>query len=128
MKHVFFFLLSLIFLSSCVKQEPIPQSALTGIWKLNGYQSTNYQVEMTKDGYLYWWNYDDIFNNVQEFELEYDINANRVRLYRSNGTYWVWQFTIYQQRNGRLYFSIQVSGSDVNGNAISRTDTYYKMS
>jgi hypothetical protein len=87
MKNAFLFLLALLFLTGCVKQEPIPQSALTGIWKLNGYQSSNYQVEITNDGYLYWWNYDDIFNNVQEFELEYDINNNRVRLYRSNGTY-----------------------------------------
>ena len=128
MKNLLFFLFALVLFSGCVKQEPIPQSALTGIWKLNGYQSTSYQVEMTADGYLYWWNYNDIFNNVEEFELEYDINSNRVKLYRVNGSHSIWQFTIYQQRNGRLYFSIQVTGYDDIGNPVTRTDTYYKMS
>lgn len=127
MKNLIFLLFSLVLFSGCVKQEPIPQSALTGIWKLNGYQSTSYQVEITADGFLYWWNYNDIFNNVEEFEYEYDINSNRVSLYRVNGTRTIRQFRVFESRNGRLYFSTAVNGFNDLGEQTTRTDTYYLM-
>ncbi len=67
MKNLILFAMLTLLAVGCVKQEPIPQSELTGIWKLNGYSSSNYKVEITQDGYLYWWNYNDIFNNIEEF-------------------------------------------------------------
>jgi hypothetical protein len=100
---------------------------MTGIWKLNGYQSSNYKVEITNDGYLYWWNYKDIFNYVEEFELEYDINRNEIRLFRPGGNIVRHRLSIYRQNRGGLYFSVPITGTDADGNTITNTDTYYKM-
>jgi len=127
MKSLITLLVISIFTISCVRQEPIPQAELTGIWKLNGYQSSNYKVEITNDGYLYWWNYNDIFNNVEEFELEYDINRNEIRLYRPGGNTLRHQLRVYRQNRGGLYFSVPITGTDADGNTITNTDTYYKM-
>lgn len=128
MKKIYFFLLmSFLAISSCTKQEMIPETELTGIWKLNGYTSSNYKMEITPDGYLYWWNYNDVYNKTEEFELEYDINGNCVKLYKPNKNTARHQFKVYRNRKGGLYFSIPVQGIDAEGNSITNTDTYYKM-
>jgi hypothetical protein len=127
MKSLINLLFISIFAISCVKQEPIPPAEMTGIWKLNGYQSSNYKVEITNDGYLYWWNYKDIFNYVEEFELEYDINRNEIRLFRPGGNIVRHRLSIYRQNRGGLYFSVPITGTDADGNTITNTDTYYKM-
>lgn len=128
MKSFYFLLLmSIVTITSCVKQEPIPQAELTGIWKLNGYQSSNYKMEFTQDGHVIWWNYNDIFNKTQEFVMEYDINKNYVKLCKNSNSWVRHQFKIYRNRKGGLYFSIAITGTDVDGNTITNTDTYYKM-
>ena len=128
MKNTILLLLVSLLFNSCVKQLPIPQEELTGIWKLNGYQSTTYVMEFTKDGYVYWFNYYDIPSDTREFELEFDSDRNRAYLYKPGRTNPAHEFKIYQQKNGRLYFSVVNSaGIDPDGNPISRTDTYYQM-
>ncbi|HMT35534.1 MAG TPA: hypothetical protein PKC41_06730 [Chitinophagaceae bacterium] len=127
MKNLIFLFILTFSLISCYKQEPIPQSALTGIWKLNGYASSNYKVEITNNGYLYWFNYNDIYNKVQEFEVEYDINRNTLKLYCGNSRYAQHTLKIYQSRNGRLSFTNPVTGLDANGETIINYDTYYLM-
>jgi hypothetical protein len=127
MKNLILFAMLTLLAVGCVKQEPIPQTELTGIWKLNGYSSSNYKVEITQDGYLYWWNYNDIFNNIEEFEVDYNINRNEMKLYFSGENRMIHQIRIYRERNGRLYFSVPITGLDADGNTITNTDTYYKM-
>lgn len=128
MKQMIIILFSIFLFSSCVKQTPIPQEQLTGIWKLNGFSSTTYVMEITKDGYLYWFNYMDDAHYTREFEWEYNMNNNTLYLYNPGRNTVIHSFRIYQQRNGRLYFSVTNSaGLDPNGNPITRTDTYYQM-
>ncbi len=127
MKRLYLFGMLALFLTSCIKQEPIAQAELTGIWKLNGYQSSLYKVEFTQNGYAYWWNYRDWFNHVEEFEVEYDINRNTVYLYQPGQQRIAEQFRLYRQRNGEFYFSVPVQGTDADGNPRTGTDTYYRM-
>jgi hypothetical protein len=127
MRQLLLFASLAFFLSSCVKQEPIPQQALTGIWKLNGYASTTYKIEFTNDGYVYWWNYRDWFNQVREFEVEYQASRNTVYLYRPGSRTVVEQFRVYRQRDGQLWFSVPSFGTDPDGNPTTGTDTYYQM-
>lgn len=127
MKNIILLFASMIFIASCVKQEPIPQAELTGIWKLNGYASSNYKIEITNNGYAYWFNYNDIYNKVEEFEMEYDMNKNTMRLYCGNSNYARHTLKIYRSRNGRLSFTNPVYGTDANGESITNYDTYYKM-
>jgi hypothetical protein len=82
------------FFSSCSRREPIPQSELTGIWKLNGYTFTTYKMEITQDGYFYWWNYNDWFNRVEEFQIRYDMNRNTIRLTRPGQTFVRYHITV----------------------------------
>jgi hypothetical protein len=131
MKRILFMFLTAILFSSCVVVEQedlsIPQAVLPGIWKLNGYASSNYKVEITPDGYLYWFNYNDDFNRVEEFELDYNQNYNSIRLYHPGYNQVIHQFTIYKQANGRLYFDVSINGYDANGKPITNIDTYYQM-
>ena len=127
MKRIILFVAMISLLVSCQTFEVIPQAALPGIWKLNGYASTNYKVEITNDGYLYWFNYNDNFNRVEEFEIEYNPNQNNLQLYRPNGNQMIHQFNIYRQGNGRLYFEMPINGYDANGQPITNIDTYYQM-
>lgn len=127
MKNIILLFATAIFFASCVKQEPIPQAELTGIWKLNGYSSSNYKMEITGNGYVHWFNYNDIFNKVEEFEMEYDINKNTMKLYCGNSKYAKHTFKIYRDRKDRLYFTNPVYGTDANGDAITNYDYYYKM-
>jgi len=127
MKNLYLLLVLGLLMSGCIKQEPIPPHELTGIWKLNAYQSSLYKVEFTSDGHAYWWNYRDWFNHVEEFEVEYDINRNRVYLYLPGQQRILEEFRIYRQRNGQLYFSVPVYGTDANGDPLTGTDTYYRM-
>ncbi len=127
MKPYILLIASLLFITACTKQEPIPQADLTGIWKLNGYASSNYKMEITPDGYLYWFNYNDIYNKVKEFEIEYDINKNTMKLYSGNKRYADHCFKIYKNRNGRLSFTNTVTGYDADGQSITNYDTYYLM-
>jgi hypothetical protein len=127
MKSLLLFFATILLLASCTKQEPIPQAALTGIWKLNGYSSSNYKMEITNNGYLYWFNYNDIYNKVQEFEVEYDMNKNTLKLYCGNSRYASHTFKIYKSRNGRLSFTNTVTGYDADGQSITNYDTYYLM-
>lgn len=127
MKHFFVLILALSLFSSCIKEDPIPQNALTGIWKLNGYPSTNYKVEITPDGYLYWFSYNDIYNRVEEFEVDYRINQNSIYLYYPGGNSVRHILYVYRDRNGGLYFTVDINTTDPNGNPIRQTDTYYLM-
>lgn len=127
MKFINLLFAAIFLFASCTKQEPIPQSALTGIWKLNGYSSSNYKMEITNNGYLYWFNYNDIYNKVQEFELEYDMNNNTMKLYCGNSRYASHTFKIYKSKSGRLSFTNPVTGYDAEGQAITNYDTYYLM-
>lgn len=127
MKNLYFLLAILFYLTSCTKQEPIPQAELTGIWKLNGYSSSNNKMEITSNGYLYWFNYNDLYNKVEEFEVEYDINKNTMKLYRGSSNHSCHTFKIYKNRKGRLSFTNPVLGTDANGETITNYDTYYKM-
>ncbi len=127
MKHFFVLILALSLFSSCIKEDPIPQNALTGIWKLNGYPSTNYKVEITPDGYLYWFSYNDIYNRVEEFEVDYRINQNSIYLYYLGGNSVRHILYVYRDRNGGLYFTVDINTTDPNGNPIRQTDTYYLM-
>lgn len=127
MKHLIVLILALSLFSSCIKEDPIPQNALTGIWKLNGYPSTNYKVEITPDGYLYWFSYNDIYNRVEEFEVDYRINQNSIYLYYLGGNSVRHILYVYRDRNGGLYFTVDINTTDPNGNPIRQTDTYYLM-
>jgi hypothetical protein len=132
MKRIFCLLFLITSISSCVivddsRNNIIPQAALPGIWKLNGYASSNYKIELTQNGYLYWFNYNDDFNRVQEFDIDYNPTYNTLRLYYPNGTQVIHQITILRQANGRLYFDFQIKGYDANGHPITNTDTYYQM-
>lgn len=127
MKSIFFTLLSILFLSSCVKQEPIPQSELAGIWKLNGYSSTRYKIEITADNRVYWYNYNDFSNKDQEFELEYNINNNTMKLYCPGGNASRHTLKVQRNRKDRLSFTSVVYGTDANGDAVTNYDTYYKV-
>ncbi|MBP6623740.1 MAG: hypothetical protein KA198_01130 [Chitinophagaceae bacterium] len=127
MKQVLILIATLFLLNSCVQQDPIPQNELTGIWKLNGYPSTNYKVEITPDGYLYWFSYNDMYNRVEEFEVDYRINQNSIYLYYPGGNNVRHILYVYRERNGRLYFNVEINTTDPNGNPIRQTDTYYLM-
>jgi hypothetical protein len=127
MKYYFFTILSIFFLSSCVKQDPIPQSELSGIWKLNGYSSTRYKVEITDDNRVYWYNYNDLTNRDQEFELEYNINNNTMKLYCPGGSSSRHTLKVQRNRKNRLSFTNIVYGTDANGDGVTNYDTYYKM-
>ncbi len=128
MKYSIFLLALFSFLfTACGRQEMIMESELTGIWKLNGFQSSTYKMEFTADGYVYWWNYNDIFGRVEEFEREYDPNRNRVRLFRPGGNSIRHQFNIYRQRNGRLYFTVSIDSNGPNGEPLNESATYYQM-
>ena len=126
MKNIIITLVAILTLVSCTKSEPILQSELPGIWKLNGYVNSNYKMEITNNGYLYWFNYNDVFNKIEEFEMEYDINKNQMKLYKGNSNYASHVIKIYKN-NHRLNFSIPITGTDANGNTITNTDVYYKM-
>lgn len=130
MKNLMLITLLSLFFTSCVvvnQDNRIPQNLLPGIWKLNGYASTNYKVEITPDGYLYWFNYSDDFNRVEEFELQYDINNNSISLFRPNSNRLIHQFFIYRLPNGRLGFDFLIQGYDANGRPITNTDTYLQI-
>lgn len=115
-------------LNSCIKQEPIAREQITGIWKLNGYQSTTYAMEITKDNYFYWFNYQDDPHYTREFELEYDLNNNTLYLYNPGKNTIIHTIRIYRDSRGRYYFSVtNKGGEDAQGNPITRTDTYYLM-
>lgn len=128
MKYIFYSLIVLFTCSSCIKQEPIAREQLTGIWKLNAYQSTSYTMEITKDNYFYWFNYNDDPHYTREFEMEYNMDRNMIYLYNPGRRTVIHYFKIYKDSRGRYYFSVTNSfGLDAQGNAVTRTDTYYLM-
>ena len=99
MKNIIITLVAILTLASCTKSEPILQSELPGIWKLNGYVNSNYKMEITNNGYLYWFNYNDVFNKIEEFEMEYDINKNQMKLYKGNSNYASHVIKIYKNNH-----------------------------
>ena len=127
MKRYFFYLILVLLFSSCVKQEPIPQAELTGIWKLNGYSSTRYKVEITDDNHAYWYNYNDLTNVDREFESEYNIDNNTMKFYCPSGNSAMHILKVRRDRNNRLSFISTVYGTDANGDGVTNYDTYYKM-
>ncbi|MBL7765983.1 MAG: hypothetical protein JNJ58_07825 [Chitinophagaceae bacterium] len=127
MKTLYYFLLPIVLLSACIKSQPIPASELPGIWKLNGYQSTNYKIEINSNGYLYWFNYMDQYNYSKEFEWEYDIDDNCLKLYNPGGRYAQYTLHIYKYKNSPLQFTVPNQSYDLDGNLTTTYDTYRKM-
>ncbi|MCS6818781.1 MAG: hypothetical protein RMJ53_05370 [Chitinophagales bacterium] len=122
------FLFTSIFSACSEKIDPIPQTELIGIWKLNGYNNTTYKIEITQDGYLYWWNYSDHFNRVEEFEWEYNINRNMLKLYRPGKKWVVHQIYVRRHRqNGHLILEVPHTGFSGDEVSVASTIEYYKM-
>ncbi|MEZ5045802.1 MAG: hypothetical protein R2831_02310 [Chitinophagaceae bacterium] len=126
MKYLILSAILLLSFSSCVKQQTIPYDDIVGVWKLNGYSSTRYEMEITSNAYFYWHAY-NLSTNVKEFELEYDIDKNTICLYKPNKSTMQYSFRIYHTKNGRLYFDVPYSAYDSEGNTTTQYDRYYKI-
>ncbi|MCS6934234.1 MAG: hypothetical protein NZM35_03660 [Chitinophagales bacterium] len=126
---LFYALMLTTFVTACSeKPDPIPQAELVGIWKLNGYNSTTYKIEITQDGYLYWWNYSDQLNRVEEFEMQYNPDRNMIKLYRPGKKWVVHHIYVRRHRhNGHLILEVPHTGFTGDDTSIASTVEYYKM-
>ena len=127
MKHLLFAFLIMVGISACQPREMILESELPGIYFLNGLTGSSYRMEVTQQGQMYWYNYNDIYNYTKVFNITYDPNWNRMRLSAPGSGWFQHDINVYRQNNGRLYYMINVNTFDNYGHPIVRTDYYYKM-